>query len=243
MSLTNTIEKVDALIGTLEKDLHLSPNQPTSHTTSNFTPTVIVEEHSPTPNKEEPKTEQSKPKQNHKKQANEQPKKDTNRSKDTDAFEHCHIQISKITSIKNHPEAEKLFVCDIETGSGTKQLCAGLVGFYKAEDLNGKLVVTIMNLKPRKMRGVESAAMVLAGDMNNVVSILTPPPGSNVGDRVFLKGGSVSEPAKILKSELWDGVVHELKVMGGNAMYKDKVLVTSQGDITVPNLPDEAGIH
>jgi hypothetical protein len=86
--------------------------------------------------------------------------------------------------------------------------------------------------------------MILAGDDNNqTVSVLTPPANSVVGDRVFLSGEKQGEPVKVLKPEIWEAVVHELKVQGGKAVYKDKAFVTEKGDVTVPNLPDGSGIH
>eukprot|EP01116_Phalansterium_solitarium_P002702 TRINITY_DN1289_c0_g1_i1.p2 TRINITY_DN1289_c0_g1~~TRINITY_DN1289_c0_g1_i1.p2 ORF type:complete len:251 (-),score=104.89 TRINITY_DN1289_c0_g1_i1:41-793(-) len=161
-------------------------------------------------------------------------------------FNQAIIQVSKVTDIKRHPEAEKLFVATIDIGGGaSRQLCAGLVGFYTAEELLGKHVVTILNLKPRKLKGVESQAMILAGDdaASNLVRILTPPEGSDVGDRVFLQGQSAAVGKKEMGSTAWTNVVAALKVKSGVAAFNDINLVTSKGNVSVADLPEGSGIH
>lgn len=51
------------------------------------------------------------------------------------------------------------------------------------------MIIAILNLKPRKLKGVESAAMVLAADntQNNTAKVLVPPPNSQLGDRITLQ--------------------------------------------------------
>jgi methionyl-tRNA synthetase len=73
------------------------------------------------------------------------------------------LRVAQITSAEPHPEAEKLLVLQLDLKSETRQVCAGISKFYKAEELIGKRVVVLANLKPAKLRGLQSNGMVLAG--------------------------------------------------------------------------------
>jgi len=175
----------------------------------------------------------------------ETPSANATRSSQQEFF-HADIQISKILSVSLHPEAEKLFVCSISTTEGRSQIpvCAGLVGHYQPEELLGRLVVTVLNLKPRKIRGIESAAMVLAAECNNVVRLLDPAENSKAGDRVFLKDTPQLhvEPHKNLSGNAWSTIVSSLKVTGTVVTYNGIPLSTNNGPIHA-NLPDSASIH
>ncbi|MHC4917302.1 MAG: methionine--tRNA ligase, partial [Planctomycetota bacterium] len=62
-----------------------------------------------------------------------------------------------------HPRADKLLIMKVDLGEGgTRQLVAGLKGFYEPESLVGKQVVVVTNLAPAKLRGEISEGMVLA---------------------------------------------------------------------------------
>jgi methionyl-tRNA synthetase len=75
------------------------------------------------------------------------------------------LKTAKIVKIERHPDAEKLFIETLDDGSGAERvIISGLVPYFKEEELLGKSIIIADNLKPRKMRGVESRGMLLAGD-------------------------------------------------------------------------------
>ena len=75
------------------------------------------------------------------------------------------LKVAKIIEVTRHPDAEKLYVEKLDDGTGVERIiCSGLVPYLKEEDLLGKTVVIADNLKPRKMRGIESRGMLLAAD-------------------------------------------------------------------------------
>ena len=75
------------------------------------------------------------------------------------------LKVAKITEVTRHPDAEKLYVEKLDDGTGVERIiCSGLVPYLKEEDLLGKHVVIADNLKPRKLRGIESRGMLLAAD-------------------------------------------------------------------------------
>lgn len=72
------------------------------------------------------------------------------------------IRVGKIVEISKHPDADTLYVSKIEVGEETpRTVVSGLVNFYSIEELKDRMVVLLCNLKPSKMRGVESTGMVL----------------------------------------------------------------------------------
>ncbi len=101
------------------------------------------------------------------------------------------LRIGTITEIDKHPEADKLYVETIMVGEEERQIVSGLVGHYTMEELLGKNVVVVYNLKPAKLRGVKSQGMLLAassgeGD-DEIVEVLFVPQAQS-GDRVTLEG-------------------------------------------------------
>ncbi len=95
------------------------------------------------------------------------------------------LRVGEIVAVKKHPNAEKLFIETITFGSGEEsQIVSGLVGYYKPEELVGKHIIVVRNLKPAKLRGEWSYGMLLAAedDKGTVALILAPDakPGSQV---------------------------------------------------------------
>ena len=73
------------------------------------------------------------------------------------------LRVAKIVKIERHPKADKLYIETLDDGSGAERvIVSGLVPFYKEEELLGKSIVLVNNLKPAKLRGVESRGMLLA---------------------------------------------------------------------------------
>jgi methionine--tRNA ligase beta chain len=159
-----------------------------------------------------------------------------------------HLSISRVEEAKKHPSADRLFVCRINNGAETKPLVTGLVGHYTAEQLHNRLVVTINNLKPAKMKGEESAAMLLAADITGGgVVVLEAPAGSQPGDRVYVEGEEshmlpLDQVPRPLPSKSWEEIVKQLSVHEGHATYGGKRLQTSKGALLV-KAPNGSGIH
>ena len=98
-----------------------------------------------------------------------------------------NIVVGTVTKVARHPEAEKLYVESIDLGPalGTKQVVSGLVEHVPEDQMMGARVVVVANMKPSKMRGVESAAMVLCGTgPDGKVELVTPPEGVPNGEKV-----------------------------------------------------------
>ena len=95
------------------------------------------------------------------------------------------IRVGKILYVEKHPEAESLYVEKVDLGEGKpRTVVSGLVKYMKPSDLEEKLVLLLCNLKPAKMRGIESQAMVLCAtsEDGSTVELLQPPLGTKPGD-------------------------------------------------------------
>ena len=94
---------------------------------------------------------------------------------DFEDFLKVEMKTGRILSVENHPDADTLYVVQIEDGPNSKRtVCAGLKKFYDIEELIGMSIIFVANLKPRKLRGVVSEGMMLAAeDSEGNVRLLT----------------------------------------------------------------------
>ena len=99
-------------------------------------------------------------------------------------FSKIDMRVGKIVDAQNIPQAKKLLKLAIDIGDNTKQCIAGIADIYTPEDLKGKLLVVVTNLKPRKVFGLVSEVMVLAALDGTIISIIQPDktikPGSKI---------------------------------------------------------------
>lgn len=87
-----------------------------------------------------------------------------------DDFGKLELRSAKIVRAEKHPKADKLYVLQLEVGNEQRQVVSGIAKHYSLEELVGKTVILVANLKPVKLRGVESQGMILAGvDEENLV--------------------------------------------------------------------------
>ncbi|KAB8297817.1 hypothetical protein EYC80_001615 [Monilinia laxa] len=183
------------------------------------------------------------------------------------------LRVGHILKAIKHPEADSLFVSTIAMGdkAGTddtseyegqvvRTVCSGLNGLVPLEEMQGRKVVVVCNLKPVKMRGIKSCAMVLAASPRlkegeedhhaGPVELVTPPAEAKAGERVFFEGWK-GEPEGVLnpKKKVWEmiqpgftttadleaafdaGVVKELSKEGEEIKTGVGKLVTGNGGV------------
>ncbi|KAF9776660.1 hypothetical protein IL306_005127 [Fusarium sp. DS 682] len=185
------------------------------------------------------------------------------------------LRVGHILKAINHPDADSLYVSTIAVGDKPgnedyveyegqicRTVCSGLNGLIPLESMQGRKVVVVCNLKPVKMRGIKSCAMVLAAspkikegevdDHKGPVELVTPPEGAKAGDRVWFEGWE-GNPEGVLnpKKKIWEtfqpgftttdnlevafdaGVVEQLGKTG-----RGRLVTESGGVCTVPSLKD-----
>ena len=99
---------------------------------------------------------------------NEAPKKEVAPYKDEitiDDFDKVDLRVVKIVECEPVKKSDKLLRLIVDTGEATRQIVSGIAKEYKPEELIGRKVILVSNLKPAKLRGVESNGMLLAADM------------------------------------------------------------------------------
>ena len=81
-----------------------------------------------------------------------------------DDFAKLDLRVGTILKAEKHPKADRLLVFQVKMGTEIRQIISGVADFYKPEDCVGQKVVVVANLKPRKLRGLESKGMILYAD-------------------------------------------------------------------------------
>lgn len=97
-------------------------------------------------------------------------------------FQKVDMRVGTITDVKDHPNAEKLYVLRVDLGGGQRQIVAGLREKYKKEQLEGRQIIVIMNMEPRDLRGIRSEGMLLAAEDG---TILEPSNSVQNGSRIM----------------------------------------------------------
>ncbi|XP_010639855.1 aminoacyl tRNA synthase complex-interacting multifunctional protein 1 isoform X1 [Fukomys damarensis] len=122
------------------------------------------------------------------------------------------LRIGCILNAKKHPDADSLYVEEIDIGeTAPRTVVSGLVNHIPLEQMQNRMVVLLCNLKPAKMRGVLSQAMVMCASSPEKVELLAPPDSSVPGDRVTFESFP-GEPDKELnpKKKIWEQIQPDL---------------------------------
>ncbi|MBN3326124.1 AIMP1 protein, partial [Atractosteus spatula] len=133
------------------------------------------------------------------------------------------LRVGRIVTAKKHPDADSLYVEEVDVGEAApRTVVSGLVKHVPLEQMQNRMAVLLCNLKPAKMRGVLSQAMVMCASSPDKVEILDPPSGAAPGDRITFDGFP-GEPDKELnpKKKVWEQVQPDLRTDGQCvAVYK-----------------------
>jgi methionine--tRNA ligase beta chain len=133
------------------------------------------------------------------------------------------LRVAKIIEVRDHPDADKLSVMQIDLGTEKRQIVAGIRKYYRKEELKGKNIVVVTNLKPATLRGFESNGMLLAGSYGDKVKLLEAMdsnPGEQIciedfakikmtarGKRVFYNGKELKAGDKSVSIDIEDGAI------------------------------------
>lgn len=101
-----------------------------------------------------------------------------------DDFRKLDLRVVEIISAEPVEGTDKLLLLKIATGSGTRNVVAGIAEYYSPEEIVGKKVILVANLKPANVRGIESQGMILAATGKNELSIITVDRDMPLGTKV-----------------------------------------------------------
>jgi len=93
---------------------------------------------------------------------------------DFEDFAKVDLRVGTVLLVEDHPKADRLYRVEIDLGEEKpRQVCAGIKEFFSPDQLVGRQVVVVANLKPRKLRGIESHGMILALKTDDGMQLLT----------------------------------------------------------------------
>lgn len=90
-----------------------------------------------------------------------------------DDFAKLDMRVAEVLKVERHPNADKLLVFQLKIGEEIRQVVSGIAKWYEPEDLVGKKVVMVYNLKPVTLRGVESNGMILSAEKGKKLSVVS----------------------------------------------------------------------
>lgn len=148
------------------------------------------------------------------------------------------IKCGVIVKCWDHPDSDKLLCEEIDVGEpATRQIASGLRPHYTAEQMTGKSVLVMANLKDRKIGGFNSQGMVLCASNaeHTVIKLLEPPSNAKAGDRVVFTGftGEPASSSQMTKKKILEGLIPELKTdKDGVATWNGHAFTIGSANVT-----------
>jgi methionyl-tRNA synthetase len=157
----------------------------------------------------------------------------TSKKKNLESIAELRLQVGKILSVKQHPNAEKLYIEEIDVGEEQpRQIISGLKDYFEKEELLGKNVIVVTNLKPAKLRGELSQGMVLLAENDKgELGFLT----SNAKPGSFLQteSGELANSSEEITIDTFFTVPIISK--GTHIEIWDKKIITQEDNVVIEN--------
>lgn len=153
------------------------------------------------------------------------------------------IRVGRINKVWIHEEADKLYCEEIDVGEDEpRQIASGLRPYMSEEDLDGRMVLVLCNLKARKLAGFPSHGMVLcaSNEDHTQVRLVSPPVEAKIGERITVPGfdfegeeGTPFAENKVGKKKVFEKLAPFLKTSEyGVPEFAGRPLLTSAGVCT-----------
>uniref|UniRef100_A0A1D1ZBK5 Tyrosine--tRNA ligase n=1 Tax=Anthurium amnicola TaxID=1678845 RepID=A0A1D1ZBK5_9ARAE len=157
------------------------------------------------------------------------------------------IRVAKIIKAELHQNNPKSYISTVDVGDASgnpRTVVSGLASYIPLEQMQGRYVLAVCNLKSGKFQGIESRAMLLAASSSDdkTIELLDPPAESEVGEQIIFEGYSSAErDGEILnpKTKIFEKIAENFRVNEeGIATFKDIPFKTSKGVVTVKTLKE-----
>lgn len=171
----------------------------------------------------------------------EQPKK-KKQKKNTPAVEHVgrlDLRVGTIVEVNKAPDADTLYLTKIDIGGEFLSIVAGLAKFISSDELIGRNVIVLCNLKQSKLRGHLSEGMIMCAKSDDKMEVLEPPANAKPGDLVYCESYDRAPPEGGRdKKRLYDPLAPDMATNDQLiACYKGSYLyVPEKGNIVVKSL-------
>ncbi|MFH1641897.1 MAG: methionine--tRNA ligase [Nanoarchaeota archaeon] len=141
------------------------------------------------------------------------------------------LKVGEIIQVDDHPDADKLYVMQTDIGTEKRQIVAGIKPYYKKEELLGKKVIIVTNLKPAKLRGKESQGMLLAVDSDDDCGVLYAEK-SKPGEQAAFDGLTIG------REQITYEQFSKIKITAekGKVKFKGKILKTGSEDVLIDKI-------
>jgi len=181
----------------------------------------------------------AKGKKEKKEKAAKKPKQAAPVAENVEPLSRLDLRVGRIVEVSRHPDAEKLYVEKVDIGEDEpRQILSGLVDHVPLSGMQDRLAIFLLNLKPAKMRGIESQGMIMCASGPDKVEVIEVPAGSAPGDHVVFDGYPRTPDARLNpKKKIWEAVAPDMAVgADGVARYKSvSVRIKDRGgDCTAP---------
>ncbi len=140
-------------------------------------------------------------------------------------------KVAKIIEVKNHPNADKLYLLKIDTGVEVIQLVAGIRQDYAPEQLIDRKIVFLSNLKSAKIRGEKSQGMILGTEQDGSYTLFDPTEDSQVGDEAYIEG--FENNTNEIAYDEFAKVSEQITVKNKRILFNGKPLRTKSCEIKV----------
>lgn len=102
-----------------------------------------------------------------------EPKKEDENLISIEDFAKIELVVGTVEKCEKHPSADRLLVSQINIGKESRQIVSGIADYFTPEEMIGKKVIVVANLKPAQLRGVESQGMILAGNKKKLLELVS----------------------------------------------------------------------
>ena len=151
---------------------------------------------------------------------------------------HLDLRVGKILKVQKHPTADNLYVEEVDLGEAKpRQIVSSLVKHVPINEMQGRLVVALCNIKHAKRQGIMSFGLLLGASNGTKVEPLNPPENAKPGDRVYCKDYYGKPGEALVDIVQYDKIIEGFKTdEKGIAKYKGSTLITSSGVCSVKSL-------
>jgi methionyl-tRNA synthetase len=147
-----------------------------------------------------------------------------------DSFSNLDLRVATVLDVKDHPNANSLYLLNIDLGNlGKRVIVAGMKKHYTIEEIKGKNIVVVVNLKPAIIRGIKSNGMLLAATDSKGVCSLLNPGKSKAGTDIFIKD-IPKQPIQDLEFEDFKKINMTIDD-NQKAEYNGKILLSEKGEV------------
>jgi methionyl-tRNA synthetase len=162
-------------------------------------------------------------------------------TEESDPFSKFDLRVAKVLDVKDHPNADTLYMLHIDLGKlGKRVIVAGMKPHYTKDEIKDKKIIIVSNLKPATIRGIKSNGMLLAAEDSKGVCSLLNPGDSTPGSEIKIKGIS-REPVSVLEFEDFKKVK---MVISDNqkVTYNGKVLLSEKSEVKSDKIVEKGAI-